>query len=152
MIFFMVALSLYWKLGLSIKEVRFPKVVSSIFVQLLLKTSVVSFGSFLKTFFSSGVMLSLFIHHKLVEKCLIAFQKKFYLFLLLLFLAYLITLYICFSFLQVQKFSLECHLKHRFLDLDLFMIVLLNFFVINGAWLVQIFRLFCDACFSEDLS
>ena len=85
MIFVTAGLSWHWELGLRIEEVRFPEVVSTMFISQLLKTSVVSFGLLLRIPFSSRVILSLVMIPIFVKKSLIAFQNDLLAFLLLLF-------------------------------------------------------------------
>ena len=120
--------------SLSIEEGRFSEVASTIFIQKLFKTSDVSFGSFLRTPFSSIVMVSLPMIPLLVKTGLIVFQND-----LLPFCCYFskirffqhIRSCCClrfFSFIFIgQKVTPEDYLKYTFLDI--------SFFLINAAWL-----------------
>ena len=65
--------------------------------------------------------------------------------------------FFCCYFSKIQFFSIFCHIvafaffifiSQEVLDLDLFILCLLNSFVINRAWLSRTFHLFCRACLS----
>ena len=81
MIFFNVALSWHWELGLLVEKGSFPEMISTIVVKnfsflfvFLVFLFCFFFRSFLRTPFSSGVMLLLVMIPLLVKKGLIAFQ------------------------------------------------------------------------------
>ena len=157
--FFTLSLPSCWELGLLIEEGCFPEMVSTIFIQQLLKNSVVSFSLFLRTTFSSSAILSLAMVPLYVKRVSLHSKMSYFLFscyystsssthLFAWGQSWLLVKNRLFYTFIDQKFFLECHLTYKFLNLDIVIICLLSSFVINGICQNRIFHFFCGACLS----